>query len=70
MKTLLLTIVGFFISGLALFKWGASTADKKTAEKGETDALKQSQKQNDIYSKPFVDKPFGRLRREKTKNKL
>lgn len=70
MNTLLLTIAGFFISGLALFKWGASTADKKTAEKGVADAKKQNKKQNDIYSKPFVDKPFGRLRREKDKNKL
>ena len=70
MKTLLLSIVGFFISGLALFKWGASTADKKTAQKGVDDAKKQNQKQNDIYSKPFVDKPFGRMRREKNKNKL
>jgi len=56
--------IGIFIIIAALYgykRWGASGEKKKAAEK-EAKELKDDAK---IASKPYIDKPFGRMRGKK-----
>ena len=62
---LILIVSGLFVFTLACFRWGVTSNKAVTAENEAKDANEQIEKNNRINSKPFVDKPFSRLRGEK-----
>ncbi len=56
-----LCVGGLFALVLGFWKWGKTDAEKERSEK----IAEELKHDSEIISKPFTDKPFGRMRRRK-----
>ena len=64
MKSVILAIVGFFVSAVAVFRWGKASADKEIANREKNESIRKDQNFKKIMSNPPVDNPFSRMRKK------